>query len=78
MKTPMEYEDGKTKISGDPKDVRRLIWFKMIMKELQWISLAIILLVVLPAASFIPVLLRWFKQSVFMILLVVQVVHWSG
>jgi hypothetical protein len=77
-KVPMNYEDGKTRISGDASDVRFPIWFKMIMKEMKWIILLITLLVAYRVKDLIPVLIKYLVQSFFLILFAAQVVYLSG
>lgn len=72
----VEYESDKNKmkISGTPEQVNNKIWFNMIMKELRWIIPVIILLCVMPKASFLPFVFRWVKLT----LLVVVAVQLSG
>jgi hypothetical protein len=72
--TTYERDKNKVKISGEPENVKWQIWFDLVANKLFWLLLVIILLVVLPKASFIPILLKWIKQQLpFMTLFVVAV-----
>lgn len=64
-------------ISGDPKDTKWPIWFDLVSSRLLWLVVFIILLIVVPNASFAPVLWQWAKkQFPFMILFAVAAGHW--
>ena len=65
-------EKGKVEITGDPEDTKWLMWFDLVSSRLLWIVLAVVLLIIAPKASFIPVLWQWVKKLMpFMILFAV-------
>lgn len=71
--SPVVYkrEKNKVEISGDPKDIKGLMWVDMITSKL-WIVFMIVLLFTVPKASFIPLLWQWVKKQIpFLILFVV-------
>lgn len=74
-RTPLHYSrnKGRVEIDGDPKEVKPMIWFDLLTSRLIWIAITIILLVVLPKSSFIPLLIKWIKNKWFLIILAVQV-----
>lgn len=72
--TIYERDKDKVKISGE--QVKWLILIDQISNVLRWLIPIIILLVVLPKASLIPILLKWLKQQIFFILLFVAVADW--
>jgi hypothetical protein len=64
-------EKNKVEITGDPKDIKGLIWFDQICSKL-WIVITIVLMLTVPQASFIPLLFVLIKRHVsFLILLAV-------
>ncbi len=70
--TTYKRDKNKMDISGDPKDVRLPILIDQVNSVLRWLVPVIILLIVLPKASFIPILLKWVKHQLpFMNLFVV-------
>jgi hypothetical protein len=65
---------GQVEITGEPNDVRHLMWFDLITSRLLWIVPIVILLFIAPKASFIPMLWQWVKKQVpFFTLFVVAV-----
>ena len=70
--TTYKRDKNKMDISGDPKDVRWPILIDQVSNILRWLVPVMILLVVLPKTSFIPILLKWVKQQLpFMTIFVV-------
>lgn len=62
----------KVEISGDPKDIKGLIWFDMVSSRLKGTLWRGLLLFTVPKASVMPLLWQWLKKQIpFMILLVV-------
>jgi hypothetical protein len=74
---PVVYKRDKNKveISGDPKDIKGLMWLDMITSKL-WIVLVIVLLFTVPKASFVPLLWEWIKKQTPFLILFVVVAGW--
>lgn len=73
--TIYERDKDKVKISGE--QVKWLILIDQISNVLRWLIPIIILLVVLPRASLIPILLKWIKQQLPFMILFVAVADWA-
>jgi hypothetical protein len=66
-------------ISGDPEDVKGPILRDQLVSALSWLIPVLILLFVLPNASFLPLLVKWIKRQLpFMIVFVGVAVELSG
>jgi len=67
--TPVKYkrEKGKMEISGEPGEVKRHIWFDQLQTFLLWAVPVIILLCLVPKASWLPFLMKWLKQNLFVL-----------
>jgi hypothetical protein len=74
-RTPLHYSRNKeqVEIDGDPKDVKPLVLLDLLFSKAKWIIMTIILVFVLPKASFIHLIIHWFKDKLFLIFLLVQV-----
>ncbi len=55
-------EKGKVEISGEPGDIKYLVWFDLICSKLQ-IAGEIILLYIASTASVIPAAWKWIKNK---------------
>lgn len=67
-------EKGKVEITGEADQIRNQVWFDLITSKLMWVALFIILLVIVPKASWLPLVWQWLKKQLpFLILLLVQV-----
>ena len=75
--TTYERDKNKIKISGEPEDVKWPILIYQISSVLHWLVPVIILLVVLPKASFLPILIKWVKQQLPFMTLFVVAVGWG-
>jgi len=65
---------GQVEITGEPEDVRRIMWFDLITSKLLWVVPVVIMLFIAPKASFIPMLCQWLKKQMsFLTLFVVAV-----
>lgn len=75
--SPVVYkrEKNKVEISGDPKDIKGLMWVDMITSKL-WIVFMIVLLFTVPKASFIPLLWQWIKKQIPFLILFVVLAPW--
>lgn len=75
QKTPLHYsrKKGSIEISGDPKDVKALVWVELITSKLVWIILLIVL-ILLPTRSVLPILWKFIRDRLLLILLPVQAV----
>lgn len=75
--SPVVYKRDKNKveISGDPKDIKGLMWLDMITSKL-WIVFMIVLLFTVPKASFIPLLWQWVKKQIPFLTVFVVVAPW--
>lgn len=75
--SPVVYKRDKNKveISGDPKDIKGLMWLDIITSKL-WIVFIIVLLFTVPKASFIPLLWQWVKKQIPFLILFVVVAPW--
>lgn len=64
-KNGLIYKRDKTKleISGDPKEVKKAMWFDMITNKLFWIVLVLIFVIVVPKATLLPLLWAWLKKQ---------------
>jgi len=70
--TTYERDKNKVKISGEPKDVKWPILIDQISNVLRWLVPVVILMIVLPKASFISIVIKWVKhQLLYMTLFVV-------
>lgn len=74
--TTYKRDKNKMDISGDPKDVRWPILIDQVSNILRWLVPVMILLVVLPKTSFIPILLKWVKQQLPFMTIFVVVAGW--
>jgi len=74
---PVVYKRDKNKveISGEPKDIKGLMWLDMITSKL-WIVLVVILLFTVPKASLLPLLWQWVKKQLPFLILFVVVASW--
>jgi hypothetical protein len=73
-RTPIVYkrEKSKVEISGDPRDVKFLIWIDLILSHLKSIIPVIILLCMVPKISIIDPKVKWlWKRRTFLILFAV-------
>jgi hypothetical protein len=68
-KVPLHYARTKNsiQIDGDPSDVKTLILLDLIFNKVWLVLLVIIMLFVLPKASFIPLLWKFIKDKLMMI-----------
>lgn len=68
---PLHYSRKKdsVEINGHPDDVKRLAWVDMLLTKGLWLVFIIILLIIVPKASFVPVILKYIKDKLFLILL---------
>jgi hypothetical protein len=57
-------EKGKIEISGDQDVVKWPMWVDMILTKLQWTLLVVLLLFIIPKASFLPVLWLLIKRTI--------------
>jgi hypothetical protein len=74
-RTPFHYSrsKGKIEIDGDPKDTKLLAWLDMVMHWFTWIGLTILLILVLPKASFLLLVWKFIRDRFFVILVAVRV-----
>jgi len=75
--SPITYKRGKVEISGEPKQTKPHIWYEQINASLLWIALVIILLCVLPKASWLPVVWQWLKKYTLLLIPLVVVADWA-
>ena len=73
--TIYERDKDKVKISGEK--IKWLILIDQIKTELRWMVPVLILVVILPKASLIPILFKWIKQQLPFMILFVAVVDWA-
>lgn len=76
--TPMVYKRDKFKveISGDPKDTKWPVWFDLLSSRLLWVTMIIILLIITPKVSLVPVLWEWLKKQLLFLTLFVVAAPW--
>ncbi len=74
-KIPLHYsrKKGSIEINGDPKDVKALVWAELITSRLIWVIL-LVFLIFSPAKSVLPVIWKFIRDKLFLILLPVLVV----
>lgn len=67
--TPVKYkrEKGKMEISGEPGEIKGHIWFDQLQTFLLCAVPVILLLCFMPKASWLPLLLKWAKQKLFVL-----------
>lgn len=71
--TTYKRDKNKVEISGEPENVKWPILYDQLNNTLLWLVPVIILLIVLPKASLIPLILKWVKKSTFLNLFTVLV-----
>jgi len=76
--TPMVYKRDrhKVEISGDPKDTKWAVYFDLLSSRLLWVPIVIILAIIAPKVSLVPILWEWFKRQLPFLILFVAVTPW--
>jgi len=69
--TTYERDKNKVKISGEPENVKWPIMIDQLTSVLSWLVPVIILVFVLPKVSFLPFVLKWVKQRIFSLILLI-------
>jgi hypothetical protein len=75
--TTYKRDKSKVEISGDPENVKWPMWFDMISNTLRWLFLAIMLLIIVPRATFLPILVKWIKHLLPFLILFMAVVDYG-
>jgi len=75
--TTYERDKNKVKISGESENVKWPILIDQVSTVLRWLVPVIVLLVVLPKASFLPIVIRWVKQQMPSLTLFVVMAGWE-
>jgi hypothetical protein len=67
-------EKGKVEITGEADQIKNQVWFDLITSRLMWLVLIIVLLIIAPKTSWVPLVWQWLKKQIpLLILLLVQV-----
>ncbi len=75
--TTYERDKNKVKISGDPENVKWPILIDQVNSVLRWLIPVVVLLVVLPKTSLLPIVIKWVKQQMMLLVLFVVMVGWD-
>jgi hypothetical protein len=67
QKTPLHYSRKKdsVEISGDPKDVQKLVWADLITARIMWLLAVLFLFFALPQLTLLPLLIKYLKEKLF-------------